>query len=639
MCPIPLGAEFFSDVIEHSSLPFCAGYLDGEICYCNPAFAIMLGYTRDQILRMEWTSLSPPEWNAIESGKLAEIERTENPVRYKKEYFHHNGSRMVVELLVQRRRDEHEKTLLYAFITKITDGTEDDTRLFEQNIELASINEELVSQQEELRTQYEDLAAAEHALEASESSFRLLFENLQEGMAVHELILDEQGSSVDYQLIRVNPAFEKITGLVAEEILRSPASIIYGTGEPPFLEIYEPVTRTGEPTQFETYFEPMDKFFLISAFSPDKNQFATLFLDITRMKKTEQDIRYAYDQLSASEEDLRQKYEELSRSEEELRLSEERFRLYVEKAPIGLFITDLKGNFRYVNRSGCELTGYAEEELLKTSISSLIPESVNGLYTRELTSLISTGEMSIETELVRKNGSLVNITLDSVIIPKKRILTFCHDITYLKRIEIALRETNTYLHNLIGFANVPIIVWDTDFKITEFNRALESLSGRDRDHVLGEPVSLLFPEEEREFCMHLIHMTAAGEHLDVVEIPIQSTDGRVLSVIWNSSNIVDVEGNLTATIAQGADITERKRLISQIEKNLAELAILNDGIRNPLSVISVVADLYLPDHSEMVLKEVDRIDNMITQLDRRWIESEKILNFLQRHYGMLKGLK
>lgn len=599
----------------------------------------MLGYTCDQILSMDWTSLSPPEWNEIESGKLAEIERKDSPIRYKKEYFHHNGNRITVELLVRRRSDGEGRSLLQAFITEVTNGTDDDARLLEQNIELASINEELVSQQEELRTQYEHLAAAEHALAESEASFRLLFDNLQEGMAVHELILNDHGETVDYHLIRVNPAFEKITSLIADEIIRKPASIIYGTGTPPYLEIYESVARTGEPALFETYFEPMGKYFLVSAFSPVKDQFATLFLDITRMKKVENDLRDAYDKLSASEEELRQRYEEILRSEEELRLSEERFRLYVEKAPIGLFITDLKGNFRYVNRSGCELTEYSETELLKTSLNSLISETGNGHYTREFTSLISTGEMSIETELVRKSGSKVNITLDSVVIPKKRILTFCRDITYLKRIEIALRETNTYLHNLIGFANVPIVVWNTDFKITEFNKALESLTGRDRDQVLEEHVSLLFPEEERDFCMHLIHMTAAGEHLDVVEIPIQSTTGRVLSVIWNSSNIVDMEGNLTATIAQGTDITERKKLISQIERNLAELAILNDGIRNPLSVISVVADLYLPDHAEMVLKEVDRIDDMITQLDRRWIESEKILNFLQRHYGMLKGLK
>lgn len=636
---VPEGSDFFFDVIEQSSIPFCSGYLDGEMNYCNPAFADMLGYTCEEISRMNWTSLTPHEWKEIERETLAALESDDGEVRYKKEYLHHNGTRILVHLLVRRKRDTEGRTILYAFITDIAREKENEAELLEQNIELASINEQLIAQQEELRTQYEQLASTEHALSISEESFRFLFENLQEGMAVHELILNEKGDPVDYQLIRVNPAFEKITGLKADDILRRPASIVYGTGEPPYLDIYEPVAKTGEAALFEVFFKPMNKYFLISAFSPVKNQFGTLFLDITRIKSAENDLRDAYDQLSASEEELRQKYEELSRSEEELRISEERFRLYVEKAPIGLFITDLKGHFRYVNRSGCELTGYSEEELFETSINSLIQDNANGIHAREYKTLLSTGEMSIETELVKKSGSRINITLDSVIIPHNRILTFCRDITYLKRIEIALRETNTYLHNLIGFANVPIIVWNTDFKITEFNRALESLTGRDRDQVLEEHVSLLFPEAEREFCMHLIHMTAAGEHLDVVEIPIQNTDGRVLSVIWNSSNIVDVEGNLTATIAQGTDITERKKLISQIEKNLAELAILNDGIRNPLSVISVVADLYLPDHSEMILKEVDRIDDMITQLDRRWIESEKILNFLQRHYGMLKGLK
>lgn len=77
---------------------------------------------------------------------------------------------------------------------------------------------------------------------------------------------------------------------------------------------------------------------------------------------------------------------------------------------------------------------------------------------------------------------------------------------------------------------------------------------------------------------------------------------------------------------------EKKVAVEQIERNLAELAILNDGIRNPLNVILHHIDMKEPGFEEKITSEILRIDHMITQLDKRWAESEKILNFLRKHY-------
>ena len=65
------------------------------------------------------------------------------------------------------------------------------------------------------------------------------------------------------------------------------ASQLYGIGIPPYLEFYAPVADNGEPTEFETYFEPMNIIFRISVISPEKGKFATLFEDITERKRAE----------------------------------------------------------------------------------------------------------------------------------------------------------------------------------------------------------------------------------------------------------------------------------------------------------------------------------------------------------------
>lgn len=82
-------------------------------------------------------------------------------------------------------------------------------------------------------------------------------------------------------------------------------------------------------------------------------------------------------------------------------------------------------------------------------------------------------------------------------------------------------------------------------------------------------------------------------------------------------------------------ITMRKReteTLHQIEENLLSLAILNDHIRNPLTVIAATADLQEGEAREKILSQVDLIDEIVKKLDQRWLESAKIRDFLVKHY-------
>ena len=90
------------------------------------------------------------------------------------------------------------------------------------------------------------------------------------------------------------------------------------------------------------------------------------------------------------------------------------------------------------------------------------------------------------------------------------------------------------------------------------------------------------------------------------------------------------------------DISEQKLIESQkeeafyqIRKILQELAVLNDGVRNPLTIIAGQAELMLGCEAEKILAQVKEIDNMINQLDQRWFESAKILKYLHRHHDIL----
>jgi PAS domain S-box-containing protein len=198
-----------------------------------------------------------------------------------------------------------------------------------------------------------------------------------------------------------------------------------------------------------------------------------------------------------------------------------------------------------------------------------------------------------------------------------RVWSF-RDITERKRMEDALRETNDYLENLFNYANAPIIVWDPQFRITRFNRAFETLTGRSAGEVLGKPLKVLFPPAQVKASMKHIRNTLTGERWEVVEIGIQHTDGSIHTVLWNSATLFSADGKTpVATIAQGQDITERKlieeevrQLNASLEQRVAErtaqleeaqeqlvrqgkLAVLGQmagsvghELRNPLGVIS-----------------------------------------------------
>ncbi len=108
-----------------------------------------------------------------------------------------------------------------------------------------------------------------------------LFQNMQEGVALSDLVYGGDGKPVDYRIVDVNPAYCRHTGIPGERAIGSLAGALYGANPPPYLEVFSEVALTGETVHFEAYFAPFGKHFRLSVFSPRHGWFVTIFEDVT----------------------------------------------------------------------------------------------------------------------------------------------------------------------------------------------------------------------------------------------------------------------------------------------------------------------------------------------------------------------
>ncbi len=123
-----------------------------------------------------------------------------------------------------------------------------------------------------------------------ERRYKMLFEQMLDGFASHEIILNDQGDAVDYRFRTVNPAFERLTGLKKDKIAGRTVLDILPDTERFWIETYGRVVATGEPIRFDHYSQVLDKHYEVVAFRTQPDQFACIFVDITDRKRAEKHV-------------------------------------------------------------------------------------------------------------------------------------------------------------------------------------------------------------------------------------------------------------------------------------------------------------------------------------------------------------
>ncbi|MBI5581042.1 MAG: PAS domain S-box protein [Deltaproteobacteria bacterium] len=138
---------------------------------------------------------------------------------------------------------------------------------------------------------------AQEALRESEKRYRSLFETMNEGFALHEIICDDGDRPSDYRFLEVNPAFERQTGLKAADVVGRTLYEVLPQSESHWVERYGSVALTGRPLRFNQWSEALGRLYEVSAFQTEQGRFGVLFLDVTERKRAEEALRQANEQL------------------------------------------------------------------------------------------------------------------------------------------------------------------------------------------------------------------------------------------------------------------------------------------------------------------------------------------------------
>jgi PAS domain S-box-containing protein len=264
-------------------------------------------------------------------------------------------------------------------------------------------------------------------------------------------------------------------------------------------------------------------------------------------------------------------------TEKALRESEERYRSFVDNAPMAMYTINTKGEFTYGNKKLLEMTGYKEEDwLLKPYHPIVYPDDLNIVMEKVQNRLSGKGTQEpYEMRIYHASGNImwVKITSESICETdengNKRLVgmqTFVDDITEKKVAEQVLKKREETLSSIFRAAPTSIGLVSNRV-IQQANDRLCEMVGYSKDELIGQSARMLYPsDEDYGFVGSEKYDQIQKFGTGTVETRWRCKDGEVMDVLLSSTPIQpdDLSAGVTFT---ALDITEQKKMIEQLKED------------------------------------------------------------------------
>ena len=302
-----------------------------------------------------------------------------------------------------------------------------------------------------------------------------------------------------------------------------------------WLGTFSKICTPGQSTRFNKYFETVNRWFDITAFSDEPSYFAVVFRDISDGK----------------------------RAEAELAEREEQSRTLFESASVSILIHDYN-TMEVVAANQRALDSYGAkdlEDLRQLDIWGDPPYSFSDAQSW-FALVMAEGPERFEWKSKDRHGRvfwedvlLKKITLQGV----SRIMSTSVDITDRKRAEEELSQLKAFNESIVQNINEGIIMTDEVGKTTFVNPALPAMLGYTASELIGKPWTLLVSHDKRPV-VELADDRRKDGQIDRYELVLQHKTGTEIPVLISGSPRYNTEtGEFIGTLAVITNIADRKQ--------------------------------------------------------------------------------
>ena len=443
--------------------------------------------------------------------------------------------------------------------------------------ELAKSNGRLMDVIDKLATQNARLTKTEAALRTSRQSYKSLFDNLPSGYAVFEMEWNAHGRGVDYTVVSVNTAFERLTGrnggTFVGESMRSSFSSLSNEW---FVRVGE-VCRTGVSQRMSLYVPELKRSFQLFVFHVHGDQLAVVIENMTHGRIDP----------------------ELSGSMENTELS-----LFVEAHHECAYLIDCHGYICAVNSALERMVGHTRDELIGQHVSILaIDPRVDAINDR-ITRTIEKGSLHFESLYCHSSGrAIVADTVSThVAVKDGAIVVTSRDMSSERSSQRFLENERARLQAILDATRVGSWEWHIPSGANRYDGRWKEILGYDTA-MLSSPTqktwdALLHPEDRiRSYALVEAHFHGETGWYEC-EVRLRNAQDEWVWVLDRGKVAErDEKGQPVRMFGTIEDISDRKRLevIQQRELQVRDVLVNELRFRIKKSISLVLAMLALKD--------------------------------------------
>ncbi len=416
-------------------------------------------------------------------------------------------------------------------------------------------------------------------LEQSEAHFRSLFVNMPDGFVLLECIKDDNGVTVDYKILQMNPEMERILGLGDNKVTGKMLFELEPDMEDELKNFYLRASQTKDSMEFETYVSRLGGNYRITAFSPAPRYLALIFDNVTERVET------------------------LSKLEE----SKQFLRTIIDTLPIRVFWKDknfkfLGANISFAEDAGIEdpsdIVGKSDYDLFRSISDIEFYRSVDSSVIKS-----RTARLNFEEHQTHADGSVHDLITNKLPLLDSSgkcigVLGTYEDVTEYNRTKRKLQQLSLAIEQLPE----AVVITDPDGNIEYVNSAFSFITGYDFNEVIGKNPNILKSGEHSDEFYEELWKTITSGSIWTGNFINKRKDGQLYDDETTISSLKNDDGAITNYVAIKRDITQELLLEEKLQQanKMESIGVLAGGIAHQFNNLLQV----ILGHNELLSFEV-----------------------------------